>query len=143
MVKGLMIKTNAGHYAPCDEVSARWASKDEVGDTRNFTSVDKRNAAFSRKFWAMVNLVAANQERIEFDTAKQGQDRLIYAACHILGLGEFWGKDKQHFERVSFAFHNMDEEAFAECYNQILGCFLKYFVPMDKEQFERELISFG
>tara|TARA_R110000803_G_scaffold174446_2_gene237053 strand:- start:1103 stop:1522 length:420 start_codon:yes stop_codon:yes gene_type:complete len=139
----MILRRTKGGYEPADSESAEVALKHEAGELVECKITRKRNIKFSRKFWAMVNLVAHNQDKIEFSTNAQGSHRLIYAACHILHLGTFWGKDKQHFERKSFAFHNMKEDEFEECYNQILDCFLKHFVPMGKDDFERELLGFG
>lgn len=139
----MIFRRTQGGISPADGEASDALLKMKPGDLTEWKLVGTRNVKFNRKFNAMIDLVAANQDRIEFSTKKQGNERMKFAVCHILGLGEFWGKDKQHFERNSFAFHNMDEETFAECYNQILDCCLKYFVPMGKDDFERELISFG
>jgi len=139
----MIFRRTQGGIAPADSEASDTLLKQKPGDLTKWKLVGTRNVKFNRKFNAMIDLVAANQDRIEFSTKKQGNERMKFAVCHILGLGEFWGKDKQHFERQSFAFHKMDEETFAECYNQILDCCLKYFVPMGKDDFERELIGFG
>ena len=139
----MIFRRTQGGLTPADSEASETLLKIEAGGLTEWKLVRLRNVKFSAKYNAMIDLVAANQERIEFTTKKQGNERMKYAVCHILGLGTFWGKDKQHFERQSFAFHNMDEETFAECYNQILDCCLKYFVPMGKDDFERELIGFG
>lgn len=139
---GLMKRIESG-YAPADDESAEWALKDKPGDLRRFKAINERNPKFNAKFNAMVDLVAANQERIQFSTKKQGNERLKYAACYMLGLGEFWGKNNEHFTRKSFSFGNMDETEFEEVYNQFLDLYLKHFVPMDKDDFRRELEAFG
>ena len=138
----MRMKRVQGGWVPAENEASAYTIKTEHGEEREFTVVKKRNAKFSSKFWAMVDLVAANQDKINFSTVKQGRERMIFAACLILRLGEFWGKNKEHFERKSFAFANMKEDEFAENYNQILDVYLKHFVPMNKEDFERELMAF-
>lgn len=132
-----------GGWKPADNEAAAYTLKAKYGEIHEFKITKPRNVKFNRKFNAMVDLVAANQNKIDFCTVKQGRERMKYAACFILKLGEFWGPDKQYFERVSFKFKDMTEEDFSEIYNQILDVFLKYFVPMNKPDFERELLSFG
>lgn len=139
----MIFRRTQGGISPADSEASDTLLKMKAGDLSEWKLVRQRNVKFNAKFNAMIDLVASNQNRIEFSTKKQGNERMKFAVCHILGLGEFWGKDKQHFERKSFAFHNMDEEEFEECYNQILDCCLKYFVPMGKDDFERELLGFG
>lgn len=138
-----LLRRIEGGYVPADEEAAQWALKDKPGDIRRFKLIKERNPLFNAKFNAMVDLVAANQDRIQFSTKKQGNERLKYAACYMLKQGDFWGKNNEHFTRKSFAFGNMDEEEFEEIYNQFLDLYLKHFVPMEKEDFRRELEGFG
>lgn len=139
----MILRRIKGGYEPADNDSSAMAMKHKTGDLVECKLIKSRNPKFNAKFNAMIDLVASNQDRIPFSTRKQGRDRLLYAACHILQLGEFWGPDKQHFERKSFAFANMDEDEFSECYSQILDCFLMHFVKVGKEDFERQLLGFG
>lgn len=139
----MLMERCQGGWKPADNEASAYSLKAQPGQLHDFKVTKPRNARFSRKFWSMVSLVANNQDRIQYSTVKQGNERLIFAACYILKLGEFWGKNKEHFERKSFAFNNMSEDEFSECYNQILDVFLKHFVKVDQKEFERELLSYG
>lgn len=132
-----------GGWKPADNEMAAYTLKAKYGEIHDIKISKPRNVKFNRKFNAMVDLVAANQSKIAFSTVKQGRERLKFAACFILKLGEFWGPNKEYFERVSFKFKDMDEDEFSEIFDQILDVFLKYFIPMDKPDFERELLSFA
>ena len=141
MTTGLYKCTEHGYY-PANSEAVKTFMADKKGSFRNFTTKNERNPKFNAKFNAMIDLVAANQERIKFTTKKQGNERLKYAACYMLKLGEFWGNENQHFTRKSFSFNNMKEDEFAEVYDQFLDLYLQHFVPMGKEDFKRELEGF-
>lgn len=126
-----------------DEVSKEYARKVKLGEDRKFKISKPRNIKFHRKFYAMIDLVAQNQEKIEYSTAEQGRNRMVYAVMYILKRGSFWGPKKEHFERDSISFANMDELEFEQLYSEALDVYLKHFVPMDKDEFERELLGFG
>jgi len=138
----MIFKRSPDGLAPADNEASEMMLKIEAGKLTEWKLVRKRNVKHAAKFWKMIDMVASNQERIKFSTVKQGRERLLHGICYMLRLGEFWGKDNIFFERKSFAFENMDEAEFTECYNQILDCCLKNFVPMGKDDFERELLSF-
>lgn len=136
-------KVAADTFVAVDEVSKEYISKIPFGSIRRVKITSPRNVKFHNKFFAMIDLVAQNQERIQFSTASQGRERMLYAISYLLGRGEFWGPDKQHFERDSISFASMGEEEFSLLYTEVIDCCLKNFVPMGREDFERELLSFG
>ena len=138
-----MRKVAQDTFVCIDDVSREYAAKIKLGEDRKFKFSKPRNIAFHRKFFAMLNLVLQNQDRIDYSTTEQGQDRLLYAIMYILKRGTFWGPNKEHFERDSINFVKMDEIAFGQFYTEVLDVCLKYFCPMDKEDFEMELLSFG
>lgn len=137
-----LIQTDVGYQPACED-SQEMFNKGEFGRVEEWERKGVRNAKFSRKYWAMINLAAQNQDKIKYDTTKQGKDRMHYAAMLILRRGDFFGKDDAQFIPKSIAFANMKEDEFSEVYQEVLSVILRYFVPMDKEDFERELISFG
>jgi hypothetical protein len=139
----MILRRTKGGYEPADNESAEMALKHKAGDLVECTITKKRNIKFHRKFFAMVSLVMRNQEKIQYSTTKQGQERLLYAAMYILKRGSFWGPEKQHFERDSISFANMSEDDFADFYSEVLDVFLMYFVQVGTAEFERELLNFG
>lgn len=138
-----MKKVACDTFVCTDDVSREYASKVKIGEDRLVKISLPRNIKFHRKFWGMIDLVSQNQDRIEYSTPKQGRDRMIYAVMFILKRGVFWGPNKEHFERDSISFASMDEIEFGQLYTEVLSVCLKYFCPMEKENFERELLGFG
>jgi hypothetical protein len=137
-----LIVTDAGYQPACQE-SQEIFSKSKFGNLERWERKQVRNVGFHKKYWSMITLVAQNQEKIEYSTATQGKERIHYAAMLILRKGSFFGTDNAQFIPASISFGNMKQDDFEELYNQVLDVLLKHFVPMDKEDFERELIGFG
>ena len=138
-----MRKVAQDTFVCIDDVSKEYAAKVKIGEDRKVSMTLPRNVKFHKKFWGMIDLVAQNQERITYATSKQARDRMIYAIMYILKRGDFWGPNKEHFDRHSISFASMDEIEFGQLYTETLDVCLKHFVPMAKEEFERELLGFG
>ena len=136
------IVTDVGYQPACQE-SQEIFSKSKIGNLERWERKQVRNVGFHKKYWSMITLVAKNQEKIEYSTDKQGKERIHYAAMLILRKGSFFGKDDAQFIPDSISFGNMKQDDFEELYNQVLDVLLKHFVPINKEDFERELIGFG
>jgi len=138
-----MRKVAQDTFVCIDDVSREYAAKVKLGEDRKIKITLPRNIKFHNKFWAVIDMVAQNQSRIEYSTPKQGRERMIYAVMYILKRGSFWGRDNEHFERDSISFASMDDIEFGQLYTEVLDVCLKYFCPMDKDDFEMELLSFG
>lgn len=140
----MIFKRIQGGLIPFDSEACEKLNKLKEGDEVMVDIKKPRNLKFHKKFFAMLTLVLNNQEKIQASTVKQGQERLLYAAMYILKRGEFWGPEKQHFERESISFASMSEDEFEDFYNEVLDVFLMYFMPKtNKEDFERELLGFS
>lgn len=138
-----MRKVGTNTFVCTDDVSREYAAKIKLGEDLKFKFSKPRNLKFHKKFFAMLNLVLQNQDRIDYSTTEQGLDRLLFAVMYVLKRGTFWGRNKEHFERASISFANMGEIEFGQLYTETLDVCLKHFCPMDKEDFERELLGFG
>lgn len=137
-----MRKVASDTFVCIDEVSKEYAAKVKMGEDRKVKITEPRNIKFHRKFFAMIDLIAHNQERIEYSTGEQARERMLYAIMYILKRGHFWGPNKEHFERDSISFAKMDEMAFDQFYNEAIDVCLKYFVTTGKDELEQELLGF-
>lgn len=95
---------------------------------------------FHRKFWALANLVADNQDH--YDGPEQVVAALKAATGHCDWLPM---RDKKHMVAIpkSIAFHKMDQTEFAAFYDKCIDVVASHFLPgVDSAALRQEVEEF-
>lgn len=119
-----LVKTPEGWLRPWSEEDAEKLSHWKIGAPLRATVRQPRNAAFHRKFFAMLNTAFEWQD--EYDSKESFRWVVtIYAGFYDEVPSPKGGIT---FVPKSIAFHKMDEMEFAELYSKVVDVVLKYFV---------------
>lgn len=111
-------------YRPTDEIAA---------DVRR-----PRNVKHHRKFWTLLTLVAENSDA--FETPEQ----VLYAVKAAMGRGKWVSAPrtkKPFFVPESVSFATMDQVEFETFYSAAVNTVLKFWLPIGREDLEREVAS--
>lgn len=125
-----LIKTMNG-FMPYDPQSGEWAEKIKAGQVIRGKFTKMRNAAFHRKFFALLNLAYEYWEPGEIDS-KYGKpeknferfrkDLTILAGYYDTVINI---KGEVRVEAKSISFASMDNDEFEKLYNAVLDVVLK------------------
>lgn len=133
-MKVLLYKARNGGIYPAYEQDAAYVRKVKYGQYFYSEITQPRNILFHRKFFALLNLVFANQERydqledLRWDiTVEAG-----YYTNHITLLGEVIRKPK------SISFASMDDAEFSDFYNKCIDVIVLHFT-FDKQDLIDEI----
>lgn len=118
----------------------------------------KRNLKFQRKYFSMLNFAVANQGKIPDETAfrdycqaKAGHGIMLKIDDHTKTLCRYLCKENNgsyiedangnywYVQGDSIAFQNMKEDEFEKLYSDVWAVIQADFIPMDREDLEREL----
>jgi len=126
MTQPLYFRKELGKLVPADDTAQAALAKIKLGADVQLEIKRPRNIAHHRKFWALANLVADNQEH--YETAEQVVAALKAATGHCDWLPM---RDKKHMVAIprSIAFHKMDQGEFAAFYDKCIDVVASHFLP--------------
>ena len=136
----LMEKLPSGILAPVNEESAEYLDKVKRGEIHGFNVKKKRNPAFLRKFFALLdigfNAWEPGEISSEYGTPQKTRD--TFREYIIIKAGFFtvhtWPSGKIRIEAKSIAFGNMSEEDFAVLYSNAIDVILQDVLVNYKKQ---------
>jgi hypothetical protein len=126
MTQPLFFRKDIGKLVPADDAAQDALSKIKFGAEVQVEIKRPRNPLHHRKFWALANLVANNQEH--YETAEQVVAALKAATGHC---DWFPMKDGKHMVAIpkSIAFHKMDQTEFKAFYDRCISVVAEHFLP--------------
>jgi hypothetical protein len=121
----LHFRKDFGRLVPCDDAAAAMLAKIKHGDVVQIEVKRPRNIMHHRKFFALLNLVFANQDKYD------QPEHLLAALKASVGHCDFLpGKDGMLVAvPKSIAFHKMDQTAFNEFYDRCVDKIARHFLP--------------
>lgn len=122
----LFFRKDFARLVPADDAAEAALSKIAFGADVQVEIKQPRNIKHHRKFWALANLVAENQEH--YETAEQVVAALKAATGHC---DWFPMKDGEHMVAIpkSIAFHKMDQIEFNQFYDRCIAVIARHFLP--------------
>lgn len=126
MTQPLHFRKDFGKLIPIDPAAEAALAKIKFGTDVQVEIKRPRNLYHHRKFWALANLVADNQEH--YETPEQVVAALKAATGHC---DWFPMKDGEHMVAIpkSIAFHKMDQTEFEAFYDRCIQVVAKHFLP--------------
>lgn len=140
MTQPLFFRKDLGKLTPADDAAEAALSKIKFGAEVQVEIKRPRNVHHHRKFWALANLVADNQEH--YETAEQVVAALKAATGHC---DWFPMKDDRRMVAIpkSIAFHKMDQTEFAAFYDKCIAVVAEHFLPgVESEALRQEVEGF-
>lgn len=131
MTAAYFYKSHAG-LSPSGEEAAELMMKLRIGETVLVDVRRPRNAAFHRKFFAMLGYAYEHwePEPVEYMGVKAGKNLDVFRAWCIARAGYYdlsvTPDGKVRAEPKSIAFANMDMTEFEKLYNDVANVILKY-----------------
>lgn len=126
MVKEVLVEVCEGHLVPATADARLWASELDPGERFVVRLMRERNAAHHRKFFSLVNWVAANHA--VYDTTAKALDAVKLATGHVA-----WVPHPETGEVIpipkSISFDNMGQDEFDVFYSDAIGAVLAHLAP--------------
>jgi len=136
-MKTIYKKTSTG-FAPACKEAQEWYDKTNLGQLVELTGNRTRNLSHHRKFFALLGMVVNNSD--EYDTVDQF--RFILMATLQRGKWiEVKNASRPMFIPDSINFKSMSQAEFDVLYNDSINAILKFFIPIGREDLERELAT--
>lgn len=126
MTQPLYFRKDFGKLVPADDAATAALSKIKFGADVQVEIKRPRNILHHRKFWALANLVADNQEH--YETAEQVVAALKAATGHCDWFPMKYGEHMVAIPK-SIAFHKMDQTEFEAFYDRCIQVVAKHFLP--------------
>ena len=131
-----LTKTADGHFIPAYNSDYEAASNIRPGETVKGVITRPRNLQFHKKYFAMLNLLFANQELYSSFEDFRGyyQMKAGFYKTVLTPKGKLYWP-------ISISFASMDDLEFETVYNKVLDELLKD-IPMDRQDLETALVEF-
>lgn len=134
----------SGMLIPLYDSGHEYAAKMPVGETYRVQITKPRNAAFHRKYFALLKLTLDNlpEEYVEhYPTLDNLLDEVKLQLGHYELRQTLGGKPFYKLRSISFA--SMDQDEFEDFYSRTLDVLIRYFLKgLTTEEIEQEIINF-
>jgi len=140
--KGALFQKHLNSLKPAEPMAEEMLGKIKHDDLVRVEIKRPRNARHHRKFWALIGLVAENQEH--YRNAEEVCTAFKFAIGHydeqrFVVAGETY----LHRQPKSISFAKMDQAQFEDFYNRAVEFLIKEVIPgLDRADLERELMEF-
>lgn len=142
-MKGALFQKHLGALRPAEEAANDLLAKIKHDDLVRVEIKRPRNLAMHRKYWALMNLIADNQEH--YRNAEEVSDAFKFAIGHY-DEQQFNvnGETYVHRRPRSISFAKMDQYEFEEFYEQAISFLITQVIPgLSRDDLERELMEFA
>lgn len=142
-MKVFLTKTKSGVLAPAHDDDREKLKRWSAGDLLQCTVTMPRNAAFHRKYFAMLQMVFDNLPEtkwrigsniVEIRTVEELLWHVKFQVGHYEQKMTLGGKIVYKPKSISFA--AMDDEAFHEFYQKSLDAICRYFLPLNEAELQ-------
>ncbi len=141
--KGAIFQKHLGALRPAEPAAEALLARISHDEMVRVEIKKPRNLAHHRKFWALMNLVAQNQDH--YRDANEVCDAFKFAIGHydeqrFVIAGETY----VHKRPRSISFAKMDQIGFADFYDRAIQFLITEVIPgLNREDLERELLEFA